>query len=155
MFNLTAINGANHKLPLAAGADIQHRVTARVSLRHHRGPDPHHRRAHARHVFDFDAFDIDVLVLDLARLRKDDAGGQMLAWIQRFGLTAAEALALYAGPDRAPLPPRWAHIPTHERVADPMLVHWPGAAKPWKRWHAARQELWWRAQEQARPQDAP
>lgn len=101
-------------------------------------------RIHARHVFDFDAFDTEVLVLDLARLRKDELGAQFLPYLERFGFTATEALTLYAGPNRAVLPPEWAHAPVNERLADPHLVHWPGAAKPWQRRYVAGRELWQR-----------
>ncbi|MGH3516725.1 MAG: hypothetical protein ACRDQ7_04800 [Haloechinothrix sp.] len=101
-----------------------------------------YRRVHARHVFDFDAFDTEVLVLDLVRMRTDHASTEMLPYIERFGLTATEALTLYAGPNRAVLPPEWAHVPTHERVTEPLLVHWPGTAKPWKRRYARGRQYW-------------
>lgn len=99
-------------------------------------------RIHARHAFDFDAFDTDVMVLDLARMRSDDLTRRCLPYLERFGFSAAEALMLFAGPDRAELPPEWAHVPASERVAEPLLVHWPGAAKPWQRRYAAGRELW-------------
>ncbi|MGH3949715.1 MAG: hypothetical protein ACRDSE_11405 [Pseudonocardiaceae bacterium] len=100
------------------------------------------RRVHARHVFDFDAFAPDVLVLDLARMRKDAVGEEFVPFLERFGLTGVEALTLYAGPDRAVLPPEWAHLPTQERVAHPLLVQWPGTVKPWQLRYVAHRELW-------------
>jgi hypothetical protein len=101
-----------------------------------------YRRIHARHVFDFDAFDTDVLVLDLQRMRKDGMAAEFIPYIEHFGLRASEVLTLYAGPDHAVLPAEWAHVPTDERVTDPKLVYWPGAAKPWQARYVARQELW-------------
>jgi hypothetical protein len=109
-----------------------------------------YRRVHARHVFDFDAFDTDVLVLDLAKARVDGLSVELLPYVEHFGLTAAEALILYAGPDRAVLPPEWAHIPTQERIDAPKLVYWPGSAKPWKRRYVAGRELWTRFAESRR-----
>ncbi|MQA60598.1 MAG: hypothetical protein GEU86_03710 [Actinophytocola sp.] len=100
------------------------------------------RRVHARHAFDFDAFDTEVIVADLARMRADRLTSGFLPYAERFGMTAAEVLTLYAGPDRAVLPPEWAHVPTNERVAEPQLVYWPGKAKPWQRRYVARRELW-------------
>lgn len=100
------------------------------------------RRVHERHVFDFDAFDTDVLVIDLARMRADGSCDTLLPYLERFRMSSRELLTLYTGPDRAVLPPAWAHTPSNERVADPKLVHWPGAAKPWTRRYVARQELW-------------
>lgn len=100
------------------------------------------RRVHGRHVFDFDAFDPDVLVLDLARMRKDAVAEQFMPYQERFGLTGVEALTLYVGPHRSILPPEWAHIPLQERIEHPLLVRWPGSAKPWERRHVPRRELW-------------
>lgn len=100
------------------------------------------RRVHARHVFDFDAFDTEVFVADLAKMRADGFSSEFLPYAERFGMNANEVLTLYAGPDRAALPPEWAHVPTNERVGEPQLVHWPGAAKPWQRRYVARRELW-------------
>ncbi|MQA81446.1 MAG: hypothetical protein GEV10_23690 [Streptosporangiales bacterium] len=100
------------------------------------------RRVHERHVFDFDAFDTDVLVADLARMRADGSSDALLPYLERFRMSSRELLTLYTGPDRAVLPPAWAHTPSNERVADPKLVHWPGTAKPWTRRYVARQELW-------------
>lgn len=100
------------------------------------------RRVHARHAFDFDAFDTEVFVANLARMRADRLSSGFLPYVERFGMNATEVLTLYAGPDRAVLPPEWAHVPTNERVAEPQLVYWPGQAKPWQRRYVARRELW-------------
>lgn len=100
------------------------------------------RRTHARHAFDFDAFDCDVFVADLLRMRADEIGERFLPYVEHLGMTATEVLALYAGPDRAVLPAEWAHNPRSERLASPKLVHWPGAAKPWSRDYVACQDLW-------------
>ena len=108
------------------------------------------RTAHARHAFDFDAFETDVLVLDLDGLRAADLPGQARALRRAYGLSDLEVLHYLAGPNRAPLPPGWAVAPTRTSVRAPGLLHWPDPVKPWQpeltpereRWreHAARNE---------------
>lgn len=137
--------------PLAARSSLGTRETSgfgvfyRAARRLHPDADAAqdlYRRMHARHVFDFDAFFTEVMVLDLARMRTDEVASRFVPYNEHFGLTAAEVLTAYAGPDRAVLPARWAHIPTHERVHDPQLVYWPGTAKPWQGRVVAGQEYW-------------
>jgi hypothetical protein len=55
----------------ASGFDVIHSAGNRLSTRTTVATELR-RRAHARHTFDFTAFDIDVLVMDLERLRKDE-----------------------------------------------------------------------------------
>ncbi len=102
------------------------------------------RRRYARHRFDFDAFDADVLVLDTARWRAERLTEQGLALIEEFGLTYHELLHFLVGADRAELPGRWHQVPGRSLISDPALVHWSGPIKPWSaelvperdRWHA-------------------
>lgn len=102
-----------------------------------------YRRIHARHVFDFNAFDTDVLVLDLARLRADGFAAQSLSAMREFRIDAREALHLYAGPHRTELDEAWDHVPTRDLpTAEAKLVHWADAVKPWDDAYVARQELW-------------
>jgi hypothetical protein len=102
-----------------------------------------YRRIHARHVFDFDAFDTGVLVLDLARMRSSGFAAEALALMRDFRLTAREVLHLVTGPHRAELDPTWDHVPTRDvPTPAPGLVHWVDATKPWHAAYVARQELW-------------
>ncbi|WP_370616483.1 hypothetical protein [Mumia sp. Pv 4-285] len=66
------------------------------------------RIAYQAHAFDFDAFDVDVLVLDLAAMRGSGQVSDALAQVEAYGLRLREALQLLAGPDRALVPERWA-----------------------------------------------
>jgi hypothetical protein len=102
----------------------------------------YYRMIHGRHVFDFDAFDTRILVLDLERMRKDHVGEEFLPFVENVKFTWTDVLNLYVGPDRAALPAEWAHDPGVERVAEPKIVHWPGKAKPWSGAFAPSQELW-------------
>ena len=69
------------------------------------------RRAYARHRFDFDAFDIDVMVLDLAAWRDRALLTTYIPYVEEFGLTLRELLHLAVGPDRAVVPARWYAVP--------------------------------------------
>ncbi|MBD0324746.1 MAG: hypothetical protein ICV72_15380, partial [Aldersonia sp.] len=65
------------------------------------------RRAYARHRFDFDAFDIEVMVIDLAAWRDCALLTTYVPYVEEFGLTLRELLHLAVGPDRAVVPPQW------------------------------------------------
>jgi hypothetical protein len=108
-----------------------------------------HRRVHGRHVFDFDAFDTDVLVLDLDAMRRDRFSAEFLPYAGEFGFTARELLTYYAGPNRAVIPPQWAHIPSRERVADPQLIYWVDSNVPWRPAYVRHRETWTRAAKRA------
>ncbi|MCD9154717.1 glycosyltransferase [Aeromicrobium duanguangcaii] len=137
-----AVAARDTTLPGASGFQVFYDAARRLD------DDPHgaydfYRRVHARHVFDFDAYDTAVLVLDLERLRAEGFTDEMLTHVRAFGLTTREALHLYAGPHRAAVPPQWAHVPTREHLdEEPSLVHWADRAKPWSGTYVARQELW-------------
>ncbi|MFD6135146.1 glycosyltransferase [Isoptericola sp. NPDC060257] len=102
-----------------------------------------YRRIHARHVFDFNAFDTGVMVLDLARLRADGYAAESLAAMREFRIDAREALHLYVGPHRTELDAAWDHVPTRDLPDAPArLVHWADPVKPWDEAYVARQDLW-------------
>lgn len=112
-------------------------------LRDKTGPAAELRRqAHARHRFDFDAFDTDVLVLDTARLRATGLLASAVPYVEEFGLTGRELLHFQVGADRAVVPVRWHVVPTRSVAADAALLHWPGPVKPWSADAAPLQEVW-------------
>ena len=106
-----------------AAARLGDRADAATELR---------RAAHARHAFDFDAFDAHVLVLDLARMRADGFTAQALPLIPAFGLDNLEVLHFLFGPGRAELPERWSAIPTRSPARDPQLLHWADGVSPFQ-----------------------
>jgi hypothetical protein len=92
---------AARTLPGESGFGVIHSAANRVGL-----PDlaaELRRSAYARHRFDFDAFSDDVLVLDLARLRRDGFRELALGLTERFRLREREVLHYVLGPDRAQL----------------------------------------------------
>lgn len=100
------------------------------------------RRTHARHDYDFVAFNAGILVLDLARMRADGFTREYLPYVERYGMNDQEVLNCYAGADRAVLPPEWNALPTQEAVLDPKIIHWAGTLKPWGREHILLREVW-------------
>lgn len=84
------------------------------------------RHTHARHAFDYPAFDAAVMVLDLDRLRQDDLTRSFVPWLEHFGLTADDVLVFYAGPACTPLDPRWNQLARHDVLDEPKAISWGG-----------------------------
>jgi hypothetical protein len=104
------------------------------------------RRAHARHRFDFDAFELSVLVVDAAQWRERDLLATYVPYIEEFGLTVRDLLHFEIGPHRAEVPPRWHVVPTRSPVDDPALVRWVDEPTPWSEFAAPERERWVSAQ---------
>jgi hypothetical protein len=117
----------------AAAARLGDRNTAAATLR---------RLAHARHAFDFDAFTNEVLVLDLARLRRDGFAAQALPLVTQFGLDDLEVMHFLFGPGRAALPDAWAAVPTRTPARGPGLIVWADRVKPWQPAVTPERERW-------------
>jgi hypothetical protein len=90
------------------------------------------RTAHACHHFDFDAFTLNVMVMNLARLREERFGARALALMCEFGLDDVEAMHYIVGPNRAVVPERWAVVPTRTPERGAGLLHWADGVKPWQ-----------------------
>jgi hypothetical protein len=102
------------------------------------------RAALARHGFDFDAFSLAPVVLDLARLRRDGFMDEGLRLARTFALKDVEILHFTVGPDRVQVPERWAAVPTRTPERGPGLQHWADAPKPWSDVLTPERELWQR-----------
>jgi hypothetical protein len=100
------------------------------------------RTAHARHAFDFDAFAIDVMVLDLERLRRERFGERALAAADEFALREIDVLHFLVGPNRTEIPARWAAVPTRTPERGPGLLHWADEVKPWDQVLTPERERW-------------
>ena len=98
-----------------AGNRLRSRTAASTELR---------RQGHARHRFDFDAFEVDLLVLDLEEARRRSLVQTYVPYVEEFGLSFREILLLEVGPHRVVLPERWHVVPNRSAEADPLLVHW-------------------------------
>ena len=103
--------------------------------------------AYARHAFDFDAFDIDVLVLDAGRVPAPAiCSHSTVPLIEEFGLTCRELLHFEVGPHRAVMPQAWHVVPSRSTVSgDAQLLHWADKAKPWTEILAPGEQLWFDA----------
>ena len=117
----------------AAAARLADRTGAASALR---------RMAHARHAFDFDAFDNHVLALDLERLRGAGFSARALPLVEEFGLDDLEALHYLYGPQRAVVPDQWAVVPTRARRQGPGLIHWADRVKPWHQALTPERDRW-------------
>ena len=102
------------------------------------------RAALARHGFDFDAFSLAPLVLDLGRLRREGFADEGLALAATFRLNDVEILHFLVGPDRAHVPERWAVVPSRSPERGPGLRHWADTPKPWSEVLTPERELWHR-----------
>jgi hypothetical protein len=125
----------------AAGSRLNARTTVATELR---------RQAHARHTFDFTAFDTDVLVLDLERLRQESLTTEAVQLVEEFGLDAREVLHFHLGPARTVVPARWHVVPTRNHHPEPGLLHWVDEAGPWTADYAPEQERWLERRRQMR-----
>lgn len=117
----------------AAGDRLGERTTTAVELR---------RVAHAWHRFDFAAFDLDVVVLDLAGWRARRTGPQALGLLAAYDLSPREALHVLLGPEPVAVPARWHVVPGRTHHDDPALLHWRDEGKPWLADHAPGQAAW-------------
>ena len=100
------------------------------------------RRYSARDGFGRPALNAGVLVLDLARMRRDGFTAVAMALVEKYGLHDQDTLLAYAGRDRAVLDPRWNALPILEEVHDPALIHWASLDKPWDERLSFEKECW-------------
>ena len=90
------------------------------------------RRFGRRSGYGAAALNAGVLVMDLARMRRDGFTATTLGWVEHYGLNDQDSMLAYAGPERAVLDPRWNALPVLEDVDDPSVIHWASLGKPWE-----------------------
>ena len=93
------------------------------------------RRTGLAHGFRGAALNAGVLVMDLARMRRDGFTATYLAWVERYGLHDQDVMLAYLGPGRRVLDPRWNALPALEdldELGDPQVIHWAELPKPWQ-----------------------
>lgn len=139
--------------PLAGRSAVAEHVISgfsnmyRSAKRLRENPESSHdlvRRMHARHDYDYVAFNAGILVFDLAKMRADEFSRDFIPFVEQYGMNDQEVLNCYAGPNRAVLPPQWNSLPTQELVTDPKIIHWAGPLKPWKPDYVLWRESWQR-----------
>jgi lipopolysaccharide biosynthesis glycosyltransferase len=79
----------------------------------------------------FRAFNAGVLVMDLARMRSDNAVGSTLAWVAHLAMNDQDALNTYARGGYVALDVRWNAAPRQDVIADAAIIHFVGPLKPW------------------------
>jgi lipopolysaccharide biosynthesis glycosyltransferase len=94
------------------------------------------------HPYDFDRFNAGVLVLDLARMRRDEFSRRFIPFVDVHGFNDQIVLNLYTGSDHVSLPSAWNHRPQFEWLESPRLIHWAGPVKPWKQPMVPLAGLW-------------
>jgi lipopolysaccharide biosynthesis glycosyltransferase len=99
-------------------------------------------RTHAAHDYDFEIFNAGIMVLDLARMRRDDFCRAYLAYATRYGLNDQAVLNAYVGPHYVALDPAWNWHPRLELMAAPKIAHWAGPLKPWGTPWVQGKQLW-------------
>lgn len=111
----------------------------------------------ARHAPGYRTFNAGVLVLDLARMRKDRFVADLLPLAYRFGLHDQDLLLAYCGHDRLELPSHWNALPLLEDITEPGIVHYAGAGKPWGGPLVPGREIWsrWAARSRERVGEPP
>ena len=102
------------------------------------------RRFGRRSGYGTAALNAGVLVMDLARMRRDGFTATTLGWVEHYGLNDQDSMLAYAGPERAVLDPRWNALPVLEDVDDPSVIHWASLGKPWEPALTFGQERWQR-----------
>ncbi|WP_374675000.1 glycosyltransferase family 8 protein [Ideonella sp.] len=79
----------------------------------------------------FRAFNAGVLVLDLERMRADQAAARCIALVERCAMNDQDALNAYARAAYLPLPTAWNAAPRQDVTAGAHIVHFVGPVKPW------------------------
>lgn len=101
-----------------------------------------YRGIHRIHVFDFEAFDTDVMVLDVKGLRADGFSAAVLPAMHRYRLNDRDALHYFAGPQWHDIGAEWCYVPTREHVHEPKVRHWADSTKPWSADFTSGSEEW-------------
>ena len=128
----------------SSGFVLIHGASSRLKARTHASAELR-RRAYARHQFDFDAFDVDVLVIDAAEYRRRQMVCTYVPLIEEFGLSFRELLHFEVGPHRAVIDEAWHVVPSRSPLEPASLLHWADKAKPWTTDRAPAQEAWFDA----------
>ena len=125
----------------SSGFVLIHAASGRLRAKTHASAELR-RRAYARHAFDFDAFDADVLVIDAAEYRRREMVSTYVPLIEEFGLTYRELLHFEVGPHRAVIDEAWHVVPSRSPLERASLLHWADEAKPWTDDLAPAQQVW-------------
>ena len=100
------------------------------------------RQGHARHRFDFDAFEVDLLVLDARGVPPPGDGADLRAVRSRSSGSPSGSSCTRGRPPSRRLRRALARGPERGPLSEPSLLHWADQAKPWSDDRVAPEELW-------------
>lgn len=89
------------------------------------------RTTHFNGPLDFNAFNAGVILMNLAKMRKDDFSQTYIPYIEQYGLNDQDALNLYCRDNRIEIPKQWNSVPSQEDISGAKLIHWAGPIKAW------------------------
>lgn len=95
----------------------------------------------------FRAFNAGVLVMDLQRMRGQDATTQLLALVEHCGMNDQDALNAYTRGAYAQLDAAWNAAPRQDVTRGARIIHFVGPVKPWHDSYISRKPEFERVQE--------
>jgi lipopolysaccharide biosynthesis glycosyltransferase len=99
------------------------------------------RSMHAAGTLDFPAFNAGVVVMNLARMRRDGFASFAMPLITHYGMNDQDVLNVYARFDRLELDIAWNAMPSRDVTDEAKLLHFAGPIKPWSGLYILRREL--------------
>lgn len=98
------------------------------------------RRMHFEGPLYFQAFNAGVLLMDLDKMRTDQATERTVPLIEQYGMNDQDALNVYVRNQRIELGRVWNAVPSQDPTDDAKILHFAGPVKPWDELHILRKE---------------
>jgi lipopolysaccharide biosynthesis glycosyltransferase len=130
--NVTKHVFAGKKSRLDGWSNLVHVIT-RVSLRlPAKQAWALRRRAHATGKLTADTYNAGVLLMNLARMRKDNFIENHLYLVEKLHLNDQDVMNFYSKGEALQIGDEWNFVPTQDYSKHPKIVHFAGPVKPWK-----------------------
>lgn len=98
------------------------------------------RRLHKQGSLAFPTFNAGVIVMNLARMRRDDFSRCHIPLVERYAMNDQDALNVYARSEIVVLGEEWNYVPAQDYCDKPKIIHWAGQVKPWAELYVLDQE---------------
>lgn len=89
------------------------------------------RRLHKQGSLAFPTFNAGVILMNLARMRRDDFSRHHIPLVERYAMNDQDALNVYARSEIVVLGEEWNYVPAQDYCDRPKIIHWAGQVKPW------------------------
>jgi lipopolysaccharide biosynthesis glycosyltransferase len=99
---------------------------------------PIRRWLHSSGAMAFRAFNAGVLVMDLDRMRRDNAVPFLLALVEQCAMNDQDALNTYTRGNYLPLGLEWNSAPRQDVTEGAKIIHFVGPVKPWHELYISR-----------------